>query len=1324
MEWDYVFLMRKKHEPPGHDYGRSGHTTSAAGTHQLSQTSLADQGSRPNTLIYQQWLISQDITSCIISVPVQNTPGVSPSSTEESNTKGQNQEIAANASIEENVTEEPESNDTSYGVEATAVRTLAASTGTVAILGTTAKTQLHPRDSLSDGPRQEPAHNAASLSSQNLKAEENREDAHTPAPGKAKEDIGSPAENKLVNNVISDKSEAIASLTAIEFASKPSTEKLETTSIDILEELESQKQSANGASEQSAEKNPVEKFEDTHTQNYNCIAETETTAISREFFQAPAKNGETETDVNPQIVKEAVSDKNGSLGYRGAKCSIEESTEQKASPAQKHREDYKDSEGETLQDIKENTREISLCSTQAEITSPSYNKASFPANDTIIEASGEKLDSYHPARNIQEPESLQDYQTPTVHDSDPVDAEGKPNSPLLAENDAPPHTAENEGFLVVQETTLGKVLNQFESGSPVESVTTPESSQNKECLTESGVVRDSQGNSKTEVETVDEGHAEAEFTTIVETPIHNISEEGRVLAPTRLHAESTLQTENTATEKTVRDSPSEELKTSNSPDKNTAIDKVPEFEDVYPSPDNLENPPDTARTVGESDFLNTAAESGIIIASAEQRELSGSTLEPDQEKFTESAAQFDPTGTITKVDPTAEVETAAEGDFAVGKPEDSPDITASPSGDEASPELNDGGNFIPTVVENFDPTPINKQLTETPLTAITQVVIETEFEAQECPEIVHSTGTGDKMQQQNFSITVELDRPTELITKDRKFDDPQTLPLESKESNRTDSTHSATEEGVKPSENLPKEVFARECSVGQELNEQVTPFVISDGVVRADHNPECEGTENSKDSFNDYSPLADDAKSCETAIKEENRVSASDPTVTEFNPEDEREMGDPSEGFEATKSISSERLRTNSVSADSVSELCNAETDRVADRVEKCEQAPENGDEAKLNTAATTIQASFKGYRTRRHIEREDEPDSARNDRLPDLQRADLTDSVIETVKEQVDDICDEAVKATRSLLHPSTDTLPESSTTKPPSGDTSEITPLSGASINGEEQPATPHKTDDDFEIPEDSLSSLNGNGTFGEQVAIDELPPPDMEALQSSYTEDDADTSLPLPEDAEDQRETAAAKIQAGVRGYLTRKQVQSMKDNTEVVEDQKTNGDILGVKNVCQTTGYEATDAGRAEQTEQLQSILPVPLNGEVAADRNRKDLTEGSDVSEMAKRKRTDDADNEEAAAAIIQSTYRGYKTRQQLKKAKSEAPEEEENHEEKQQEDNFEQNEQIHDRSATIIQAGVRGFLVRKRQKARADAAVKIQAGFRGFKVRRDMNPPK
>ncbi|XP_046659089.1 histone acetyltransferase KAT6A-like isoform X2 [Homalodisca vitripennis] len=67
--------------------------------------------------------------------------GISPSSTQESNSKQPISEDGTKPVQEErSITEEPESNDTSYGVEATAVRTLAATTGTVAILGTTAKT--------------------------------------------------------------------------------------------------------------------------------------------------------------------------------------------------------------------------------------------------------------------------------------------------------------------------------------------------------------------------------------------------------------------------------------------------------------------------------------------------------------------------------------------------------------------------------------------------------------------------------------------------------------------------------------------------------------------------------------------------------------------------------------------------------------------------------------------------------------------------------------------------------------------------------------------------------------------------------------------------------------------------------------------------------------------------------------------------------------------------------------------------------------------------------------------------------------------------------
>ncbi|KAL9894524.1 abnormal spindle-like microcephaly-associated protein homolog [Glossina fuscipes] len=45
---------------------------------------------------------------------------------------------------------------------------------------------------------------------------------------------------------------------------------------------------------------------------------------------------------------------------------------------------------------------------------------------------------------------------------------------------------------------------------------------------------------------------------------------------------------------------------------------------------------------------------------------------------------------------------------------------------------------------------------------------------------------------------------------------------------------------------------------------------------------------------------------------------------------------------------------------------------------------------------------------------------------------------------------------------------------------------------------------------------------------------------------------------------------------------------------------------------------------------------------------------------------------------------------------------------------------VEDQCAIKIQAGVRGFLVRKKQKMAADAATKIQASFRGFKARKEV----
>lgn len=49
-----------------------------------------------------------------------------------------------------------------------------------------------------------------------------------------------------------------------------------------------------------------------------------------------------------------------------------------------------------------------------------------------------------------------------------------------------------------------------------------------------------------------------------------------------------------------------------------------------------------------------------------------------------------------------------------------------------------------------------------------------------------------------------------------------------------------------------------------------------------------------------------------------------------------------------------------------------------------------------------------------------------------------------------------------------------------------------------------------------------------------------------------------------------------------------------------------------------------------------------------------------------------------------------------------------------------ESESVEDRCATKIQAGIRGYLVRKKQKQEADAATKIQAGFRGFKARKEL----
>ncbi|XP_011260997.2 AT-rich binding protein isoform X2 [Camponotus floridanus] len=107
-----------------------------------------------------------------------------------------------------------------------------------------------------------------------------------------------------------------------------------------------------------------------------------------------------------------------------------------------------------------------------------------------------------------------------------------------------------------------------------------------------------------------------------------------------------------------------------------------------------------------------------------------------------------------------------------------------------------------------------------------------------------------------------------------------------------------------------------------------------------------------------------------------------------------------------------------------------------------------------------------------------------------------------------------------------------------------------------------------------------------------------------------------------------------------------------------------------------------------------------------------------------------------AATKIQANFRGYRVRKQLKEStqRRRQSQQQQHQESQHQQQNQQQQEHpkskdhlfkrqdtreaLEEKSATKIQAGIRGFLVRKRQQAVQAAATRIQAGFRGFKTRK------
>lgn len=103
-------------------------------------------------------------------------------------------------------------------------------------------------------------------------------------------------------------------------------------------------------------------------------------------------------------------------------------------------------------------------------------------------------------------------------------------------------------------------------------------------------------------------------------------------------------------------------------------------------------------------------------------------------------------------------------------------------------------------------------------------------------------------------------------------------------------------------------------------------------------------------------------------------------------------------------------------------------------------------------------------------------------------------------------------------------------------------------------------------------------------------------------------------------------------------------------------------------------------------------------------------------------------SEENAATKIQANFRGYRVRKQMK----DTPSTVQSTNNSSAVASFRGSDDVgakrlvndfdpaEDKSAIKIQAGIRGYLVRKKQKLAADAATIIQANFRGFKTRREL----
>ncbi|XP_076112230.1 uncharacterized protein LOC143080326 isoform X5 [Mytilus galloprovincialis] len=329
---------------------------------------------------------------------------------------------------------------------------------------------------------------------------------------------------------------------------------------------------------------------------------------------------------------------------------------------------------------------------------------------------------------------------------------------------------------------------------------------------------------------------------------------------------------------------------------------------------------------------------------------------------------------------------------------------------------------------------------------------------------------------------------------------------------------------------------------------------------------------------------------------------------------------------------------------------------------------PEAKEQTELDKAATKIQAGFRGHQTRQQHKNPKEKQPETKEEEVDI---DLNDPEVEKAATKIQ--AGFRGHQTRKEMQSKTDVKSETKVDQSKQSETEEV--------------------DIDLNDPEVEKAATKIQAGFrGHKTRKEMLSKTDVQTTQEkepSKEEEEVDIDLNDPE-----VEKAAIKIQAGFKGFQTRKEMQSKKSETEVKTEEKTEAkkeekqeeevDIdledpatadAALKIQAGFRGYKTRKElqGQVEEGKTKESDSNTESKEETKTESKVEETKTESKVEETKTDSKEEEVDIDltdpevEKAATKIQAGFKGYKTRKGIQDKKSETSVEEKKEEEKTEE---------------------------------------------------------